>query len=296
MKLVNVLVSTYNGEKYIEEQLNSILEQTYPNVKIYVRDDGSNDQTVTILRQYQEREQITLYEGKNVGFGSSFLQLLLLAEEGDYWAFCDQDDIWDVHKIANAFKRLEAMPDNEPNMYFHNFLLADESMNVLGTYHNRIPNYSFQMAITECLHMGFATVINRELRALMLKGNIMALPSHDWWAELIAVEFGNIYTDDYIGAKHRRLDSSLSSSGLTSRVKWFFGALKGNSEINELARQFYDIFGDEMQQRDKKVLSWFVSEQYSFVKSLKKAFYIGRWRTSLVSELVVRCLMLIGKI
>ncbi len=296
MELVNVLVSTYNGEKYIREQLDSILGQTYGNIAVYVRDDGSSDGTVAILKEYEKKEGIHLVVGSNAGFGSSFMQLLQLAEVGDYWAFCDQDDIWDNHKLEKAVAALRTLPEKEPNMYFHNFSLADEHMEITGTYRNRISQYSFQMAITECLHMGFATVVNRNLREMMLKGDVMTLPSHDWWAELIVMEFGHVYTDDYIGAAHRRLDTSLSNNGLGSRIKWFFGALKGKSEIDELSRQFLQAFGEEMKPADRKILEWFVTKHYNPVKALKKAFYIRRWRTSMASELVVRCLMLAGKI
>lgn len=296
MEKVNVLISTYNGEKYITAQIDSILNQTYTNSRIYVRDDGSTDQTVSILKTYEKRNQIVLLEGENIGFGRSFMQLLQYAEDGDYWAFCDQDDIWDSHKLDKAVKRLKSMPDTEPNLYFHNFFLTDENMNVTDTYRNRIPEYSFQMAITECLHMGFATVCNSRFRELMLKGDITRIPSHDWWAELIAMEFGNVYTDDYIGAMHRRLDVSVSGNGLGSRIKWFFGALKGSSEIPELAKEFLNVFGNEMKLKDKEILEWFVMERCSIKKILKKFFYGRRWRTSLTSELVLRFLMLAGKI
>lgn len=296
MELVNILISTYNGEQYIEKQIESIIKQTYPSIKIYIRDDGSTDKTLDILQKYSNDERITVIQGDNVGFGSSFMQLLDMAAEGEYWAFCDQDDIWDDCKVKNAVEKLRTMEYNEPNMYFHNFYLTDENMNIIGVYSNRISGYSFQMAITECLHMGFATVINKTLRDLMLKGDIMNLRSHDWWAELIVMEFGNVYTDDYIGAMHRRLDSSLSSSSLKSRVKWFFSALKGNSEICNLTRQFKIVFEDKMNEKDRKVLSWFDNSRYNLIVALKKCFYYKRWRSSIISELVVRILMLVGKI
>lgn len=296
MELVNVLMSTYNGEKYIKEQLDSILHQSYHNLRIYVRDDGSSDGTLDILERYHRENKIILLKGDNVGYGSSFMQLLALADEGEYWAFSDQDDIWDSGKISRSVNKLSKMKKTEPNMYYHSYELTDEKMNVIGKSRAPIPNYSFQMAITECFHLGFATVINKELRELMLKGNASNIISHDWWAELIAMEFGNIYCDKYIGAKHRRLEESVSSSSLKSRVRWFFKALKGNSEIQSLTLSFCDTFETEMDKKDRRILLWFVSERYSFIKSLKKCFYYRRWRTSLASEFVVRFLMLAGKI
>jgi rhamnosyltransferase len=224
------------------------------------------------------------------------MKLLSLADSGDYWAFSDQDDVWNPNKISRAVDRLESMDDKAPNMYYHDYELTDENMNCTGRSAALKYDYSFQMAITECVHLGFATVMNRELRNLMLKGDDLNIISHDWWAEMVVMEFGNMYCDEFIGAKHRRLDKSVSSSNLKSRVEWFVKALKGNAEIQNLTFHFWNTFGAVMLEEDKRVLSWFVAQKYNFIKAIKKSFYFKRWRSNLLSEIVVRFLMLIGKI
>lgn len=296
MKQVNVLISTYNGEKYISQQIDSILSQTYPEIKIYVRDDGSKDQTVSVLQNYCEKGMIQLLRGTNIGYGPSFLQLLMKAKDGDYWAFCDQDDVWHPDKIQRAVEVLDHMADDSANMYFHNFVLTDENLDEIGTYRNRIPGYEFSMAITECLHMGFATVINRSFRELMLQGDIEHICTHDWWAELVAMEFGNVYTDDRILAKHRRLGSSVSEGNLKNKIRWFQKAWKGNAEISNITTEFQRVFGDVMNRRDKEILSWFAEDNNQVQNSFRKCFYRKRWRSGLVSEVTVRFLMLFGKI
>lgn len=297
---VNVLMSTYNGEKYVAEQIDSILNQTYEDIRLYIRDDGSTDGTVEVLKRYAKEPRVSVYEGKNVGYGPSFLRLLHKVSEGDYWAFSDQDDYWMPDKIERAVKTLADFDDSSdsklPLMYFHNFEVTDEELNRVSVYNNMIPGYSFQMAITECLHMGFATVINASLREKMLHGNISKIISHDWWAELCVMEFGEVITDDYIGAKHRRLKKSVSSSSLIARFKWLKKAFAGNSEIASISKRFLYTFGEELTKRDRRILSLFVSNKYSFGKSLMKAIYPKRWRRSLASEMVLRGLMLLGKI
>ena len=98
MEQINVLVSTYNGEKYIEEQLKSIDCQTYSNVHVYVRDDGSTDHTVELVNRYIRENELsdkyTVATGENIGFSKSFHLLMQMADSGEYWAFCDQDDVW----------------------------------------------------------------------------------------------------------------------------------------------------------------------------------------------------------
>ena len=91
-KKVNVLLSAYNGEKYIKAQIDSILNQSYPNVELYVRDDGSKDGTLAIVREYEEKGLLHLEAGENVGFVKSFEWLIANGGEADYYAFSDQED------------------------------------------------------------------------------------------------------------------------------------------------------------------------------------------------------------
>ena len=100
-------MSTYNGEKYVREQLDSILNQTYKNIEIVVRDDGSKDNTVKIIKEYQEKyKNIKLVTGKNLGFIKSFFELLKITES-DYYSYADQDDIWMENKIELAVELLD---------------------------------------------------------------------------------------------------------------------------------------------------------------------------------------------
>ena len=293
---VNVLISTYNGERYIREQIDSVLRQTYENVVIYVRDDGSTDKTIDILKNYEENHNIILSLGNNIGYGKSFLSLLQQADKGDYWAFCDQDDVWEDDKLEHALQCMRGTNDSGPVLYVHDYWLTDENLNPVEVYHNKVKGFDFGMSITQCVHMGFSTVFNSGFRELMLKGNIDNIPTHDWWAELIAMEFATVYEDDYIGAWHRRLDNSVSGMDIVNRIKWLGRALKGNSEILSITGEFERVFADDMDINDLNILRLFVSEKYSLIKAIKKAFYSKRWRTSLSSECVVRLLMLVGKI
>ena len=225
------------------------------------------------------------------------MKLLRYAEEGDYWAFCDQDDVWEADKLARAVEKLDTMSENEPNIYVHDFWLTDEKLTPISRYGNEIKGYDFRMAITECLHMGFSTVFNKSFRDYMLMGRIDNIPTHDWWEELIAMEFGNIYVDDYIGAWHRRLDDSISENNIGNRVKWFFRAFRGGSEIPYICKEFYHTFKEKIKDEDMRILKLFIEDNKSkFTKSFKKAFYPKRWRTSLASESVIRVLMLFGRV
>ena len=298
MKNIAILLATYNGGQYLKEQLDSLFAQSNQNFRLVIHDDGSTDDTKHIIGEYRDKypDRIELLYGKPNGSPMINFMYMLSEVEADYYFLCDQDDVWEVNKLERAVGRLEQMQPDQPNVYVHDFWMTDEQLHPLKKYGNCIEQYDFRMAITECLHMGFSTVFNAEFRRLMLKGDIRRIPTHDWWQELIAMEFGNLYVDDYVGAWHRRLDSSLSENNLKNRVRWFFHAWRGGSEIPALAAEFYRVFSKDMPHKDEQILALFVSEKYNLGKAIQKAFYSKRWRTSFASELVMRLLMLTGRI
>lgn len=302
MLKVNVLLSTYNGEIYLEEQIESVLHQTYPHIALYIRDDGSSDSTVKIIQDIQQKNpnKITLFIGKNLGFGKSFLQLLKASDSGDLWAFCDQDDIWYPDKIETAVNWFCSHPQNEfyskPMLFHSAFSIVDENLKFQSNYLPPSYDYGFIRSITDCVHMGFSEVINGTLRQMMLQANINRLTSHDHWAELLAMAFGIVKFDPEIKSLHRRLQSSVSEGTFQNRIKWFKGAWKGNSDILPCAQECFRLYAQQLSPKDRKALSWFVFSSYDIQKSICKAFYPKRWRPGILSELSIRLLMLCGKI
>jgi glycosyltransferase involved in cell wall biosynthesis len=297
-KQVNVLISTYNGEKYITEQIDSIKNQTYKNIKIYVRDDGSTDNTKQILEKLMKNGDITYMAGENVRWGRSFLQLLQLSNDGDYWAFCDQDDVWFPEKIEYAVEWLEKQNENEPCLYHSSYYLMDESLTKkLGVYTKPNYEFDFRRSLTDCLYQGFSMVFNKKLRELMLMGDINNISSHDWWACLLVTKFGISTFDERVTSYHRRLDTSMSGGGLKGKLKWFKNTLQNkDSDINNVAREYVKTFESVTDKEDLKLVGLFVNDKYSLIKALKKTFYPKRWRALWSSEISIRLLMLLGKI
>ena len=107
LKTVTVLLSTYNGEKFLEEQLQSLIQQKNVEVRILVRDDGSTDGTVSILDRWKNDRLLNWYTGDNVGAGKSFVDLLFKVPQSDYYAFCDQDDVWLPNKLELSLLKME---------------------------------------------------------------------------------------------------------------------------------------------------------------------------------------------
>ena len=129
--LVVVVLSTFNGEQYLREQITSLLNQTHTNVQIIVRDDGSQDRTREILADFSHKfERVNVSYERNIGVVGSFLRLLeLVPEDVNYVALCDQDDVWRGDKIERALSMLGEVDGATPAMYCGAVEVVDENLN-----------------------------------------------------------------------------------------------------------------------------------------------------------------------
>ena len=128
MKKVTILLSSYNGETYLDEQLESIVAQKGVMTDILVRDDGSSDHTCDILDQWQQKTSLRWYSGENIGPARSFMDLLRQADDSCYYAFSDQDDYWLSDKLKVAVDKLESY-ERRPALYFCQTELVDKKLN-----------------------------------------------------------------------------------------------------------------------------------------------------------------------
>ena len=134
MEKVTVLLSTYNGEKYLAQQLDSLLVQTDVDVEILVRDDGSQDGTTAILDEWQKKGLLSWYTSGNLGPGKSFIHLLQTAQPGGYYAFCDQDDVWLPQKLSLTMEKMKAVERSnaaKPVIVHTDMNVVDEKLEIL---------------------------------------------------------------------------------------------------------------------------------------------------------------------
>lgn len=294
MKRVNILLSTYNGESYIEQQIDSLIKQDYPACYIFIRDDGSTDGTCACLRQYEKKDRIFITYGKNLGFLRSFKTLLSDVCEGDYWAFCDQDDIWYCDKVSKAVRWMDNCSNDVPLLYQCSYYLTNERLEKIGICGPMIKKYNLRRGITENIFSGFASMINGELRTKMLRGDWEKIQYHDCWMTLIALGFGQCYFDKYIGAEHRRLTHSVSEEKIGKRIAWGIQSMLRTSPLRLRNQEFYSEFYSELSMEKQRDIALFAES--GIANQVKKAFYPKRWRSKLSSELVLRGLMLLNKI
>lgn len=162
---VIVLMSSYNGELYIEEQIESILNQTI-KCELVVRDDGSKDKTIEILKKYESAGKLKWYSGINVGPCQSFFDLIKNADEADYYALSDQDDYWDCNKLEVAISALEREEDNL-KLYFCKRRIVDKDLNELNVENTYVRSTSPRTALIEGIAYGCTMVFNEPVKELI---------------------------------------------------------------------------------------------------------------------------------
>ena len=299
MKKVAVLLSAYNGEEYIKEQIESIYAQDYKDFTLYVRDDGSSLEFTQMLENLQKEYGFVLYLGQNMGFLKSFYWLLDTVKGAQYYAFADQDDIWKPEKLSRAVAWLDSVKKNHkevPLLYHSAYEVRDEHGKLLSTFHYPDEGYDFRRSLTENHYSGFSMVIDSVMRDYMLRADVSEIDYHDWFAGNIAHGIGIAHSDSYIGAVHRAHRKNVTKITLSRRIKWAIQSFKNESAIHKRALQCEKVFGDKLSEKNQKILALFTPKHYHFGKAMKKCLYPKRWRPALSSELVMRVLMFFGKI
>ena len=229
MRKVCVLMSTYNGERYLKEQIDSILNQKNVDIKLLIRDDGSKDSTVSIIKEYQKKTDniVELYPFKcNIGFAESFWELLLNAPKADFYAFADQDDFWLDEKLSTAVEYLEKK--TIPCLYASNFWLVDENLKKI----EQEPLFTMEavrpenLIITNTRACGNTMVWNRKLQELVLlhPEKEMITTYHDIRLEFMAAMLGEFYIDLNRTILYRQHTNNVSGGSVTASKKYW---LKG---------------------------------------------------------------------
>ena len=204
MPTVAVLMSTYNGEKYIREQLESIFHQRGVHVRLFVRDDGSSDSTIAILKEYAKSYPIEiLLDRENVGPGESFMRLVYRYADDpslDCYAFADQDDIWLEDKLNTAVHRISDCGYCGPILYSSNQYLYIDGENI-GYRHKEPQRTDLISHLTKNTIAGCTFVFNKALAQLVNDADrpnpsIIKYRLHDAWLMLVAIACGHVIYDE----------------------------------------------------------------------------------------------------
>jgi glycosyltransferase involved in cell wall biosynthesis len=211
---VAVLLSLFNGIKYIEELFDSLSAQTFKKFDIWIREDGSSVASKEIIDKYRNRLTFIFYEmSDNIGPQLSFFELLGMAgDRYDMYMFCDQDDIWLPHKIENAHDMICANTNTnaeaEPLLYFAKFLAFKRNMEFFF-YPKKIKNLDFYTTLMQTPAPGCVTAINSKAREVLLSMHFPKDVMHDRWIFVVISIFGRIIEDNSLVMFYRIHDSNV---------------------------------------------------------------------------------------
>lgn len=272
--MVSVLLASYNGEKYIREQLESILNQTFSDLSIVISDDLSTDQTPEIIREYEERypgRVRSLKNSKRSGSAQNNFFRLLTAVSDEYVMLCDQDDIWLSHKVEvtlGEMKRMEAKwGTNVPLLVHGDLSVTDQDAHILhpsmaafqkiGVHDNRFSHYLVENNIT-----GSTVMLNGAFSRFLTdvpKECVM----HDWWLGLLASCFGKIsyidrplvlyrqHGDNQVGAKS-------SKEQYAKRIENQDAVRENYRKMFSQARLFLELYKEQLSLEQRELLEHFI--------------------------------------
>ena len=233
---VAILMCTHNGARFLPAQLRSIQAQTLSAWNVWASDDASTDTTADILNQFRNEwgaSHLTVVAGPGIGFSANFLSLVCRPEiEAAFYAFCDQDDLWDADKLARALAWLKTVPAHVPALYCGRTRLIDEDDQTIGQspLFTRFPP-SFTNALVQSLAGGNTMVFNAAARALLVAaGPAVKIVSHDWWLyQLVTGCGGQVFYDPLPAIGYRQHGHQLvgSNTGLLPRLSRAFGVFGG---------------------------------------------------------------------
>ena len=199
--LVAILLCTYNGARFLAEQLDSLEAQTHQNWIVVASDDGSTDSTLEILQQYQAKwpsGKLTIRSGPQKGFAKNFLSLACDPNiRADCYAFCDQDDVWLPEKLTVALENIVSNQHADiPYLYCGRTKYVTEKLKPCGMSPLFVFPPSFRNALVQSIAGGNTMVFNNAAKLLLEKVGPVDVPSHDWWLyQLITGLEGDVFYD-----------------------------------------------------------------------------------------------------
>ena len=209
MDKVQVLLSTYNGEKYIKEQIESILNQKEVEIALLIRDDGSTDKTIQILEELaMNNENITVYKDENLGPARSFMDLIEKSDEYDYYAFSDQDDVWKPKKLISAINKLKEY-NNTPALYMSALEIVDTNLKYIETK-KVAGNFTLEGEIIKNFATGCTQVFNKNLCNIIKQYKPKYIIMHDSWITRVCYAIGgNVIIDENSYIKYRQHEKNV---------------------------------------------------------------------------------------
>ena len=299
---VVVLLATYNGEKYLHAFLESLVAQTFKEFELIVRDDGSSDETLSIVNSYSNKLNITVSNDFNrLGAARNFIRLLTeCSTKYEYYFFADQDDCWNTNKINRAVEKLSSKK-NLPTLYCSGLELVGSNLSHISF--SSAPRFiSVKNALVENIATGCTMAFNSKARSLIVENLPQKISMHDWWIYIVISALGEVIYDDFSSVKYRQhcgntIGAATSAyQDLVRRSKRFFSKTRsGVFGIAEQAAELYRCFGPLLSKQDIKLIESLTLGKNTVLGKFRLIFTSGFVRQKYLDTAILRTLFLIGR-
>ncbi|WP_312833479.1 glycosyltransferase family 2 protein [Sedimentibacter saalensis] len=286
--MIDILLASYNGEKYIAEQIDSILNQTYKDWFLYIKDDCSTDNTLNIIRNYEksykDKIKVITSEIKSGSAKDNFFSMLKYSEN-EYIMTCDQDDVWLPDKIEitlNKMQEVEQADNNVPILVHTDLKVVDEKLNIIAESLMKMQNLDFRRdklnnLLVQNIVTGCTVMVNRKLLnyiKLVPRQAIM----HDWWMALLASALGIVYFIDTPTVLYRQHKNNDVGAKNVKSTDYILRKLRNLNSVKDTINDTYiqaaellNAIGDEADSRNNELI-----KQYSLFLKINKYQRIKR--------------------
>lgn len=294
---IDVLLATYNGEKYLGDFLESLAAQEGVNINLKVSDDGSQDSTLDVISSFASRfHSFELLQGPRKGPASNFMELIKLSTS-NFAALADQDDIWLPNHLLDSISRLTRM-NQVPGLSFSSVIEFDtKNPQEEAIWPKRFPRKDVREILTENLARGCTIVLNKSALEIINKSRPRRIVMHDWWIFLTIFCVGEITWGNAPEIRYRLHDSNtvgVPSSQRERLGRWRKSFTSGSWQIYDQACEVLYCYGQYMNDEKRIELQTWCNQAGS--RNLRDKFalasYSGRYRTRILDEIAVRVTLL----
>lgn len=297
-----ILMSTYNGEKYLQEQLDSILKQKDVDIHLLIRDDGSEDRTRSILKDYAAKySNVSLLLEDNIGCKQSFMRLGRVANEmfpdARYFSFADQDDVWKENKLSAAIMHLFSGMD-KPMLYFCRYQLVNAELQPMKTEF-----VCQKLTLTGALVLfhvpGCSMTFNRKLLELFIMADENMISLHDSWIFRTCLACGGVVIcDDSRNLLYRQHgDNIIGDAGMVTKWKRRFRQFVSHrNKISNQAKLLLDTYGDFLSGSDRINLKYLAEYRRKMLYRLKLVLTARFTAHSMTHNVLFRVAAITGRL
>lgn len=297
---IAIAMSVFNGEKYIVDQIESILSQRGVVVRLYIRDDGSTDSTYALIEGgYSGDDRVKFYQGENMGACQSFLDVIFhydAIKEYEYLGFSDADDVWVSSKLQRSVDALEIMKNGAAGVVTK-LDIVDENLDFISVSKTPPRGLNFENSLIETVASGASILLNKSASKILMEYRPKKAVMHDAWVYMLVSAFGEWSYLDFPSIKYRQHGGNVFGAGhsLAEKLKARMLRVNRRSPYYAQACEFKKVFGERLSKQKLQSISRYCSYRENYFARIRYAVYPSVSFQTMKANMFFRFLVLLGK-